>query len=274
MDFSAIEHDFLHVKDYFSNFKFTYKERKSKLDFLSNVNSDISQDTSSLITSSKEQLVEVKNVYKTIDEEIKNLSKSIYEIKEENKLKSDILKSLSDEEAMLIEEYEKLVALNESTLVQGRLNEELEAVEKEISDAFEEMESIKSQIDPSLTLSRKEEEKLLRQERNDLAAKQKRLTLINTENYIEDIYYWNRQYLDILEKVFGSVSVSGTFQKSILKLAKKDVILEITIENQAMTDSFISKHLDQDNASEFEQIKKRCIESNDPSMIIAFFLKI
>ena len=59
-DFSTIDHDFLHIKDYFSNYKFGYKERLSKLDFFQNLNNESTIDTSELILSAKSQLVEVK----------------------------------------------------------------------------------------------------------------------------------------------------------------------------------------------------------------------
>lgn len=48
-DFSRIEHDFLHSKNCFSNYKFIYKERKSRLDFFQNINNDVIQDSTELL---------------------------------------------------------------------------------------------------------------------------------------------------------------------------------------------------------------------------------
>ena len=119
-DYSTIEHDFLHVKDYFSNYKFTYKERKSKLDFLLNINNVPVGDN--LISSSKQQLVDVKNLYKEIDHELKNLSLDVR--KEETLLEDNkkIHKRLCEEEEQLNEEFKKYSALSEKLELNDRLN--------------------------------------------------------------------------------------------------------------------------------------------------------
>lgn len=267
-DYSTIEHDFLHVKDYFSNYKFTYKERRSKLDFLLNINNEPSQDISELIASSKEQLVEVKNVYKNIDEEIKDLSMKIY--KEQSSLKENTVKfvELEAEERLLQEKLDCLKNIYEKAQINDKLNEELATIEDDINTLFVELESKKALLNSPLVDAKTEEEQSLREIRNDLAAKQKRLTIINTENYMEDIFYWEKQYLTILERIFGSINVSVIEDRCSLKITKNNIVLEINTKGKILLDCIISKD---EPECEFEKIKEYCLSINDPKLLLIYF---
>lgn len=267
-DYSTIEHDFLHVKDYFSNYKFTYKERRSKLDFLLNISNEPSQDISELIASSKEQLVEVKNVYKNIDEEIKDLSVKIYKEQMTLKKNTDQFKQLEANEELLQERVNHLKNLHEKILVNDKLNEELEQIEQEVNTLFVELETKRALLDAPLTEAKTEEEQSLREIRNDLAAKQKRLTIINTENYMEDIFYWEKQYLGILEKIFGSVNVSVVDDRCNLKVTKNNNVLEINTKGKKLLDCIISRSEADD---EFDKIKEYCLSINDPKLVLMYF---
>lgn len=270
-DLSTIEHDFIHMKDYFSNYKFTYKERRSKLDFLQNITNEPCHDTTVLIASSKEQLVEVKNIYKNTDLEIRELSKSIFIEEESLKENKRILEDLSNEEENLKNELARLTRLNETILIYDKLNGELDEVENEINKVFVDIENTSNAIDPTSVESKKNEEKNLRDERNDLAAKQRRLTIINTENYIEDIYFWKRSYLDILEKVFGAITVTATGDKFNLKVVKNESVLEVVVKGKMLSEAYLSKNQCVETLEEFEKIKEYAFMINDAKPMLSFF---
>lgn len=273
-DYSTIEHDFLHVKDYFSNYKFTYKERKSKLDFLLNIGNETVQDTTSLITSSKDQLVEVKNVYKQIDKEIKDLSVKVYEEEVNLKQATKHLEALLEEEKSLEQEYNYLYSLNEKLLVNDKLNQEFDTMEHEINSLFVGIDNFRSLIDSSKTESKLTEERELRELRNDLAAKQKRLTIINTDNYIEDIYYWHKQYQEIMEKLVGTLSISTGEGKCSIRIQRSDgnnsYIIEVALRGKHMIDASISKNVEEEMLKEFERLKGYSLKINDARLLLLF----
>lgn len=270
-DYSTIEHDFLHMKDYFNNYKFTYKERRSKLDFLQNITNEPGHDTSSLIASSKEQLVEVKNVYKKTDAEIKELSKSIFE--EQEKLQSNtlFLENLSREEEQLRNELARLTILNENILIYDRFTNELDELENEIKNTLLELENTVSSINPDNIESLSNEEKILREERNELASKQRRLTIINTDNFIEDIFYWKRNYLDFLENIFGEITVSVSGDRFTLKIVLKENILELTVKGKQLIEAYLSKNVSTEILEEFERVKEYSFKINDAKPLLSFF---
>lgn len=271
-DYTTIEHDFLHVKDYFSNYKFTYKERRSKLDFLLNINNEPARDTSSLIASSKEQLVEVKNTYKEIDEELKGLSVEVFNEEQALMEATTQLNELSSLEAALQKEYNQLLGLHEKILINDKLNEEFDGVERCLKEVLVEIESKKVQLEGPSLESKQEEERQLREKRNDLAAKQRRLTIINTETYIEDIFYWKKHYLEILEKIFGVVEVTSTEDRTCLKISRNEAVLEVNIKGKQLIDCFLSrKAFSEEKQIEFERIKKYSLQIDDIRYLLIYF---
>lgn len=271
-DYSTIEHDFLHVKDCFSNYKFTYKERRSRLDFLLNIANEPARDTASLIASSKEQLVEVKDFYRKIDEEIRQLSIEIHREEEKLSQNSERFRELEEMENALQNEYEHLADLHEKVLISDKVNEEFDEIEQGINEMFIEIEKKKAVTGGTLINSKLEEEGQLKEIRDDLAAKQRRLTIINTENYIEDMFYWKKQYLEILEKIFGSVSVSSSDDRSCVKIARKGNVLEVNIKGKRVVDCFISKNsLDEEHQREFEAIKSYSLRINEVRPLLMYF---
>lgn len=270
-DFSTIEHDFLHVKDYFSNYKFTYKERRSKLDFLQNICNEPAHDTTALISSSKQQLVEVKSIFKNTDIEIKDLSEKIHLEKQKFEQKQKLYDELYEEEEELKRTLVKLKQLNEAILQQDKLKEEFNFIENDINKTVLEIESISNCIDPALLESKKTEEMNLREERNDLASKQRRLTIINTDNYMEDIYCWKQSYLEIIEKIFGVVTFVIANDKFTAKIAKNESFIEIVVKGKSVIDAYLSKNHSQEVLEEFEKIKQFALLTNNIKIILFYF---
>ncbi|KAI5149506.1 hypothetical protein ENBRE01_0949 [Enteropsectra breve] len=270
-DYSTIEHDFLHTKDYFNHYKFIYKERKSKLDFFHNINSTSVRDSSDLLEEAKSQLVSTKNIYKDLDAEIKNLSQEIYSAERMGEERRRKIEALKQDELSLIAEYEKMSKINEKLQINDGLNREFDQIEEKITNMYVKMENTKKLLESdSLSKKQLEKEELLKT-KLVLAAKQKRLTVINTDNYIEDIYYWYEQTANLLKKVFGDVSVQTSDEKCNIKIKKGEKVLEIFLINGNYED-FILTTPDVEEETQFLKIRKHCSESSDFSAALVFFM--
>lgn len=268
-DFSTIEHDFLHTMDYFSNYKFTYKERKSKLDFFQNIGNASVQDTTGLLESAKAQLVEVKQQYKGLDEEIRALSQAIYDHDVRIAQKTEALAGLSAQERALAEECAGLAALDEKLRINDGLNSELDEVESEIKDYYARIDQGRAIIDSSAVRAKQEEEAALKSIRGDLITKQKRLTVINTDSYTEDIYYWYQQAQCLLQGVFGALDVQMVDGRVVLRITVGKSQISVTLNNRRMETATISGSPSEEMARRFHEHRGYCVEVNNMMLLLA-----
>lgn len=271
-DFSTIEHDYLHVKDCFNNIKFTYKERKGKLDFLQNIYSNTIQDSTPLLDTYKKQLEDVKSVYKLIDDEIKNYSSLIFEEELDLKKNKEILEKLAIEEQKLNKEFDSIKDLSEKMELNDKLNYELDNIEIEIKKIFSENENLGNEINKSSNLlsSKEEEINSLKALKTELAVKQKRLTIINIDNYIEDVYCWFELVNDIFNKIFGKITFYSDYEKYFIKVQKENDFIEVVLKDKKIVDATISKNLSEEKFKEFEKILNYSREINDCRLLLLF----
>ncbi|KAI4291018.1 hypothetical protein PAPHI01_0292 [Pancytospora philotis] len=268
-DFSTIEHDFLHTKDYFSNYKFPYKERKSKLDFFQNIHAPIAQDTTALLEASKAQLVEVKQQYRDMDQQIKQLSLDIYATDLRLIQRSAELAELEEEEAALRAEYEQTRHLDEKLQINSSLNEELEAIENRIKSSYAQINQAQEAIGRFDLDARRAEEAELRAHKLELAAKQKRLTVINTDSYIEDIYAWHQHLQMILENVFGTVTTHCEENRLVLRVAFKGAVLEMVVKDQRLVGCSLSGSPCAAAVERFNGSREHSLATNNPLFLVA-----
>lgn len=273
-DFSTIEHDFLHTKDYFSNYKFPYKERKSRLDFYQNIHSVALQDTTPLLESAKAQLVEVKQQYKELDQQIKALSLDIYATDLRLYQKKASLEALDEEEKSLREELEQTRQLDERMQINSNLNEELGMLDTEIKSYYDKINQQRNDLECCDLVAIQAEETELRAQKQELLAKQKRLTVLNTDSYIEDLYLWHQQLQKILEGIFGFISVRVEDNRLIVHVSKNGCHLEMMILDQILIGCTISGEPDAGMLERFNNYKEECIASNNMMLLIArvFFI--
>lgn len=272
-DFSTIEHDFLQVRDYFNNYKFIYKERKSKLDFFKNINAEAPQDTTDLLNSSKEQLVTVKQIYKDFDEEIKSLSQEIYTRELENENKKQEISELSQEEQELIEKYERLCSIGEKLRVNESLNEEFDKIENEIKDMCQKIEINKEFLNNIDLNSKLQEEQELKNLKQELAAKQKRLTIINTDNYIEDIYSWYEGVDEFFRKLFGNITLQMIDDRCVIKIEYNDGNLEVILKNKRIHEINFNCSVSESLLDRIDEVKAYCSKIGDIRILFAFLLQ-
>lgn len=272
-EFSTIEHDFLQVKDYFSNCKFIYKERKSKLDFLQNITNENINDTSDLLASSKEQLMNVKKVYSEIDAEIKEISQQIHECEVELETKSTMLSVLEQEETELIREHERLDDLYNKLRVNDSLNEELDSIESKIKETYQEIDRYNAQLESFDIDGKKREEMELRSTKTELAARQKRLTIINTDSYMEDIHCWYENVGEFLKNVFGEISLQMVDDRCLLRISDERGSVEVVLKEKKICELNVKRPFNEKEMELINECKAYCNSINDMRMLFGLFIK-
>lgn len=231
-DFTTIEHDFLHMKDYFNNYKFTYKERKSKLDFFQNITMAVVQELGDVIASTKQQLVEAKNIYKQLDVEIRELSQEVYEEEIKNKRKEEQTKELEIKEKELNEELKRLEEIDVQVREKEGMNEELDRIEEQIKGMYVQIGEEREANSQLVLESKLKEEERLKKEKIELAEKQKRLTIVNIEAYIEELYNWNEQMNKILSLVFGKIEINEEERGIVMRITADGAQLAVTLKGK------------------------------------------
>ncbi len=267
-DFKTIEHDFLHIKDHFNNCKFNYKERLSKYDFLQNIECSSIPEVDMLVEEAKKSLVEVKNVYNELDKEIRSYSQELYSY--ETKI-NDILRykeELEVEEKEAIERYEKIKKLEENFQINYDLNKELDNIEKEIKEINLKIDKTREEMGYIDISSVKKEEEELRMIKQDLAAKQKRLTIVNTDSYIEDIYYWYEQINRIFQMIFGKISLEMNENRLICKMENDEMYLELIWKDNKLWDANLYGSIKDEVFNGFNEIKNKCISNNNILLLV------
>ena len=231
-DFTTIEHDFLHMKDYFNNYKFTYKERKSKLDFFQNITMAVVQELGDVIASTKQQLVEAKNIYKQLDVEIRELSQEVYEEEIKNKRKEEQTKELEIKEKELNEELKRLEEIDVQVREKEGMNKELDRIEEQIKGMYVQIGEEREANSQLVLESKLKEEERLKIEKIELAEKQKRLTIVNIEAYIEELYNWNEQMNKILSLVFGKIEINEEERGIVMRITADGAQLAVTLKGK------------------------------------------
>lgn len=267
-DYSTIEHDSLHMQDCLSQCKFGFKERQSKLIFFQNIHNEPSADISDIISASKSQLKEVKAIYKQLDPEIKRMSIEIFEYETRTKINSMRLAELEKEEKELSEVYQSKLSLIEKQKIENSLNEELNALEIEINHLFSEIDKVNEQISQISINKKIEEEKTLRDNKIELASKQKRLTIVNIENYTEDIFFWYKQLSYLLKSIFGTLNAHMTEDKCIVSVRKNDFFIETTMKSRKLIEVVFNKVNDSEKTVMLENFKEYALKINDARAIL------
>lgn len=243
------------------------------MDFLQNINCEVFQDTSDLLSSSKEQLVQVKQVYKDLDNEIKVLSQQNYHLEVEINDKSKRLEELTKEEEELKEKHEKLCHLGEILQINDNLNGEIDKIENDIKEIYQKIDLNREFISSLNLKSKIEEEQSLKEIKHELAAKQKRLTIINTESYMEDIYSWYEEVCEFFKKIFGGVELQMVEDRCIIKLGYNDGTVEIILKNKKLHEVNFNCSVSEELMNQIEECKSCCVQINDLRMLFALLIE-
>lgn len=267
-DFSTIEHDFIHTKDYFNNCKFNYKERRSKLDFFQNINNSTVQDTADLLNEAKSQLVSVKGVYTELDTEIKNLSQELHEYNCKTREQVSFLEELTAEKKEQDLRAERLKELYEKFQESADLNNELDGIESEIKRLYRKIDEYKAISEGSKLSALRQEETDLGALQKELAIKQKRLTIINTDSYIEDIYYWYDTLSNFLESIFGALSLKLVKQGLLIQITVDQAHLEAVVRDNKLAEASLQGQVTEQQQEAFIEAKNFSIQTNNLLLLV------
>lgn len=198
-EYETIEHDMIHIKDYFKNYKFGIQERLSKLYFLNNMNTNMINDSNDLLKQSKEKLVEIKDKGKECDKFIFDISTKFFNIENETEHEKNNVKHLQEKI------NKKKIELNELTK-QGDLYNEYETLNmkyKNVSQAIEntlnKISDLKKELEKKINYNYDE----LEVYREKLMSRTRRLSVIQYEKYIEDLYEFYKKMAQKILKLFN-----------------------------------------------------------------------
>lgn len=268
-DFSTIEHDFLHMKDCFNNYKFAYKERKSKLDFFQNIGGAAVRESSGLIALAKQQLVEAKNVYKRLDGELKVLSQELYEAEIRCSEQRAAIESLEEQESQLHGELDRLMKLEEQMKISEDMNAELDKIEEEIKWTYGQIEAGKpAQLQAEFDERKKEEAKLY-EIKQGIAEKQRRLTIVTIDSYIEDLYIWHQRVAALLEAVFGKIETEQSENGCIIRITTGDAQLVALVQDRKLREAKLVGSSDESKQAKLEAQANYAYSYNDLSYLAA-----
>lgn len=264
-----IENEFNYIKEYFQNVKFAYKERKSKLYFYQNlINKNIDFVTFNTIKTAKENLKNTKNTFKELNDSIKSLSNEIY-------FQNIEMKNLSKEYIELTKTLEKITMKNQNMeTIKFNLNNQ-NTILKQYNDIKSKNNLLYSDI---LKIKKKMQfneineliikHQSIENEKISLSKKIRRLTLINTTNDIEDIFYWQKMISTIYKIIFGEIKYKIMDNKYKITIFYK-IELNLIICNKTLIDIDITDY-NETEIKNFTILKEWCIKMNDPRLILIY----
>lgn len=295
--------EFREIRDHFTNVKFAYRERQSKFHFYSAIEEDsqiFSQLNNALLDASKENLTQVKKTYEEKDKNIEKTSEELHLLETEEEKLSQEKKRLLEEINALNSTINNLSTLKESVTNQSSIKDQLTIVKENNT-------SIQNNIDNMhKTLNSSEKEELLQKEKKSMNTKRelskrvKRLTVVNTENDIEEIYYWQKAIQEIYKTALGEIEViSGDNNRDInnganinngasinrdinnsstacelvlrnISTSYGPVSLSFTVSNKKLLD-ITPLEMPEKYIGEFMQLKEQCIKIDDPRILLTYF---
>ncbi|EQB59701.1 hypothetical protein NAPIS_ORF02744 [Vairimorpha apis BRL 01] len=179
-EFETIEHDMVHIKDYFRNYKFGMQERLSKLYFLQNLNTTKINDS------------------------------------------NDLLKTKIDDLDLKIEQHNKELETKQTQSL--LLNTFINAKQK--------YDQVYEEIQKTLNINKEYNVEELEKHRNKLQTRTRRLSVIQYEKYIEDLFDFYSNFNLELTKIFGcNISSTISSDNILIECKKLDKIIKIEINN-------------------------------------------
>lgn len=267
--FETIEHDILHIKDYFHNYKFSYIERATKQYFYEKLRErNFSEEkVGDILNKSKAQLVEVKNVVKEAGEVIKDYSVRIFRIENEIKANKEVFANESKRLAILEDEVRGLEEKSKEMLRHLALEREMREVSDELQGLIRDVELKKQAIASMETHNIREEIKSLKVRKEKLLARERRMSRMMMENNVNDLYFWYSRGRELLEKMLGcrvrGYEVQGG--RIFMRFCIRGLDVEVVINEGVFVDARV---LGCAKPASFDRIKEYAIKIDD----VKFFL--
>lgn len=276
--FTNAEQEYEAHAEYFTNVKFAYRERESKLYFYEKLynNDDVAVDAK-VLQQAKANLKDVKQEYKVRDERMKVLSKEMNELDteiEELKLKRDNLKKKNE---LMGANKEKLKVIKNNLNNQNSIKVQLDKARAENAEIVRNMQQMENKLQGQDLEKLLEEEKRLQEKKENLSTKVKRMTIVNTENNMEEIYFWQKALSDFYKNFFGEIKheVQKDGKTCVLTMFTKREDIEevkITLYNKKLTDIQIFGKKLELYMETYLKLKELCLMANDPRMFLMYII--
>ncbi|ADM11151.1 uncharacterized protein Eint_030050 [Encephalitozoon intestinalis ATCC 50506] len=270
--YETADHDYMHAKDYFNNYKFGYIERTTKTLLLQSLRPEDRQDEDllSIMNQSKSQLKDVKSIGKEASKSISELSELIYETKNKLLKYEEMLGHEMERERDLAEEYSRLESLDENLKTYDELKALFDKGCEEVEENSKKISALKEEIAISSTSEAEEELKKMKDRRDKLCGKQKRLSLITMESYLEDSYNWYKKSLELIKNVFGIslVTIEQEGNEMYMRLKVFACEIGIFVRDGRMIDFKLYNNNDETLASFFEEAGRLAVSVNDPRILL------
>lgn len=270
--YETADHDYMHARDYFNNYKFGYIERTTKTLLLQSLHPEDrqTQDLLGILNLSKAQLKNVKSVSKEASNSISELSELIYQAKSRLAIHEEKLRAELEREEALNEEYSRLEGLDEKL----RVYEELKGiVDKRCMEARENTKKIgilKDEIAMLNTKEAEEELKNMKLKRERLSGRHRRLSLITIENYMEESYGWYLKAVEFIRNVFdiSLLTVEQEDNEMYLRFKVSNYEIGVFVRDGIMVDSKLYNTNDEEILAAFRVLSGFAISINDPRMLL------
>ena len=270
--YETADHDYMHAKDYFSNYKFGYIERTTKTLLLQSLRPEQRQadDLLGILNQSKEQLKGVKQVGKDASESIAELSERIYDARDRLSRCKDMLGREEVRAESLSREYSRLESVDEGLKTYDELAAQFDRGCREVQESIDRMNAIKGEVDMLSTSEVEEELRRMKARKEKLSGRQKRLSLITMESYVEDSYTWYTQALEFIGSVFGIrlVTVEQEGNEMYMRFKTAGCEVGIFVRDGRMVDSKLYSSADPQAAQSFETLSRFAVLVNDPRILL------
>ncbi|AFN82625.1 hypothetical protein EROM_030060 [Encephalitozoon romaleae SJ-2008] len=270
--YETADHDYMHAKDYFNNYKFGYIERTTKTLLLQSLRPEDRQneDLLTILNQSKSQLKDVKSIGKEASKSISELSELIYEARNKLSRYEEMLKYETEREKSLKEECTRFESLDENLKVYDELTAQFDRGCKEMQVNIEKINVLKEEIAMMSTNEAEEELKSIKNRRDKLCGKQKRPSLITMESYIENSYNWYRKALEFIKNVFGIslVTIEQENNEMYMRLKASTCEIGIFVRDGRMIESKLYNTSDESLMSLFPALNKFAVSINDPRTLL------
>ena len=274
-----IENQFEELNEYFSNVKFAYKERKSKMFFYDSILLDeaVAIDTK-VLEQAKKNLQEVKAEYREREKKSKTLCLELDELDRNYKEKEAERMLLQEKLDMLKKNSNKLNLIKKHLSMENDMKTQLDTLIKENTEKEAKLDKTRAFLENDEVKEAEKIEGELIAKMNEMNAKVKRMTLINTETDIEEIYFWYKALAEMYKSLFGNISYEitneGRNYKISFNFSSKNIKeATITLVDKNLKDV----QLTGDNLNlfmeEYIKVKELCIKTNDPRLFLLFAFK-
>lgn len=271
--FETIEHDILHIKDYFHNYKFSYIERATKQYFYEKLREkNFSEEkVAEILSKSKAQLVEVKNVIKEAGNVIKDYSARIFCLENEVCANEEVLATETKRLAQLESEVRDLEEKSKDMLRQVALSRELKEVGDELQELIKEVEIKKQEISAMETHHLREDIDCLKARKEKLVARERRMSRMMAESNVNDLYFWYSKGAELIEKMLGCRVCGYEVQggKMLMRFCMRGLVVEVVVCDGVFADARVQGGVRPGN---FDRIREYAIRIDDVKFFLFAFL--